>query len=87
MPAVTVPPVSALPLPSPCLSFWQQTTRSCPLLHERTTDVLPENADVVIVGSGITGALTAYELLKADNPPKSLVILEAREAVSGASGR
>ncbi|KAK0503316.1 DAO-domain-containing protein [Armillaria luteobubalina] len=69
------------------LSYWLQGVRSNPLLDHRTTDKLPEEADVVIIGSGATGAITALELLSSQNPPKSIVMLEARELCSGATGR
>ncbi|KAK0483682.1 DAO-domain-containing protein [Armillaria novae-zelandiae] len=69
------------------LSYWLQGVRSNPLLDHRTTDELPEEADVVIIGSGATGATTALELLSSPNPPKSIVMLEARELCSGATGR
>jgi glycine/D-amino acid oxidase-like deaminating enzyme len=35
----------------------------------------------------MSGTLIAYELLTRSNPPKSVVILEAREMCSGATGR
>ena len=44
-------------------------------------------ADVVIVGSGMCGAMTAHTLLSAEDRPKGVVVLEAREICSGASGR
>ncbi|KAK0459782.1 DAO-domain-containing protein [Desarmillaria tabescens] len=69
------------------LSYWLQGVRSNPLLDHRTTEELPEEADVVIIGSGATGAMTALELLSSPNPPKSIVMLEARELCSGATGR
>ncbi|MAB91712.1 MAG: FAD-dependent oxidoreductase, partial [Planctomycetes bacterium] len=40
----------------------------------------------MIVGSGITGAITAYKLLQ-EKPGASIVVLEARQACSGATGR
>jgi glycine/D-amino acid oxidase-like deaminating enzyme len=43
-------------------------------------------ADVCIVGAGFTGLWTAYELLRAD-PGLKVVVLEARYAGFGASGR
>ncbi|KAK0483681.1 DAO-domain-containing protein [Armillaria novae-zelandiae] len=55
------------------LSYWLQGVR--------------KEADVVIIGSGATGAITALELLSSPNPPKSIVMLEARELCSGATGR
>ncbi|KAJ7828063.1 DAO-domain-containing protein [Mycena olivaceomarginata] len=69
------------------LSYWLQGVRASPLLDHRTTEELPEFAEVVIIGAGMTGTLTAYELLARPNPPKSIVILEARELCSGATGR
>lgn len=35
----------------------------------------------------MTGALVVYELLHSDNPPETVVLLEARETCSGATGR
>ncbi|WWC99984.1 hypothetical protein V866_006893 [Kwoniella sp. B9012] len=69
------------------LSLWLQTVRNNPLLNHRTTEDLPKTADVVIIGSGATGSLTALSLLQSPNPPKSVVLLEARELCSGATGR
>ncbi|WWC66135.1 uncharacterized protein I206_100035 [Kwoniella pini CBS 10737] len=69
------------------LSLWLQTVRNNPLLNHRTTEDLPQSADVVIIGSGATGSLTALSLLQSPNPPKSIVLLEAREMCSGATGR
>ncbi|KAF4335256.1 gamma-glutamylputrescine oxidoreductase [Fusarium beomiforme] len=49
----------------------------------------PTSADVVVIGSGLSGALIAHQLLCSSSPskPKSVVILEARTAASGATGR
>ncbi|KAJ6626711.1 DAO-domain-containing protein [Mycena sp. CBHHK59/15] len=69
------------------LSYWLQGVRASPLINLRTTEELPKAAEVVIIGSGMSGTLTAYELLTRPNPPKSIVILEAREMCSGATGR
>ncbi|KAF8590750.1 FAD dependent oxidoreductase [Ramaria rubella] len=77
----------SFPHPNPCLSFWLQGTRSSPLLGHRTTHSLPTSADVLIIGSGLSGAATAYFLLTSANPPRSIVMLEAREACAGATGR
>ncbi|KAF5022410.1 hypothetical protein F66182_5550 [Fusarium sp. NRRL 66182] len=55
------------------------------LLGHRTTADLPTAADVVVVGSGITGAFAARELVKGGC--KNVVLLEAREACWGATGR
>jgi glycine/D-amino acid oxidase-like deaminating enzyme len=46
----------------------------------------PRTADVCIVGAGLTGLWTAYELRRAD-PSADVVVLEAEVAGFGASGR
>ncbi|KAF2441765.1 DAO-domain-containing protein [Karstenula rhodostoma CBS 690.94] len=68
------------------LSYWLQQVRSDPLLDHRTTEQLPEQADTVIVGSGISGTLIAKHHLETW-PERSVVVLEAREFCSGATGR
>lgn len=78
---------AGFPHPNPSLSFWLQGTRNSKLIEHRTTELLPDNTEVAIIGAGISGAATAYFLLKGPNPPKSIVILEAREACDGATGR
>ena len=77
-----IPP--GLPRPNPTSSYWQTPPAS--LATHRTTVEFPSSADVIIVGSGITGATVAYELLSRPQPP-SVVMLEARTACSGATGR
>lgn len=69
------------------LSQWLQNVRGNPLLDHRTTGELPQEADVVIIGSGVSGATTALALMQSQTPPKSIVMLEARELCSGATGR
>ncbi|KAI4681881.1 uncharacterized protein J4E84_007478 [Alternaria hordeiaustralica] len=68
------------------LSYWLQQVRCDPLLDHRTTDELPQQADTVIIGSGITGTLVAKHHLETF-PGKKVVVLEAREFCSGATGR
>lgn len=36
-----------------CLSYWLQGVRSNPLLDHRSSDEIPAEADVVIIGSGV----------------------------------
>lgn len=36
-----------------CLSYWLQGVRSNPLLDHRSSDDIPTEADVVIIGSGV----------------------------------
>lgn len=56
------------------------------LLGYRTTKDLPQAADVLIIGSGITGALAAH-FVKEKASHLNVTILEAREACWGATGR
>ncbi|SPJ74743.1 uncharacterized protein FTOL_04474 [Fusarium torulosum] len=64
-------------------SYWHRDP-SKQLLGHRTTDALPSTADVVIIGSGITGTFAARELVGGH---QKIVMLEAREACWGATGR
>jgi glycine/D-amino acid oxidase-like deaminating enzyme len=68
------------------LSYWLQQVRCDQLLDHRTTEILPDNVDTVVIGSGISGTLVANEHLKTW-PSRSVVIIEAREFCSGATGR
>lgn len=54
-----------------------------------SSDSVPKESDIVIIGAGISGASVAYHLLqqhKGPNPPR-ITILEARQTCSGATGR
>ncbi|OCF36345.1 hypothetical protein I316_02220 [Kwoniella heveanensis BCC8398] len=83
----TAPPHPHLPIPLGQLSVWQHSTRDHPLLNAGRDEDLPSEADVIIIGSGMCGAVTAHSLLESPNRPNSIVVLEAREICSGASGR
>jgi glycine/D-amino acid oxidase-like deaminating enzyme len=73
------------PVPNPVPSFWTATAEQ--LDDYQSSSKLPETCDVLIIGSGYAGAATAYHILK-DNPRKpSVVLLEARQICSGATGR
>ncbi|QIX02529.1 hypothetical protein AMS68_008046 [Peltaster fructicola] len=74
----------SLPHPSPTISYWQDPPSD--LADHRSTVHLPELADYVIVGSGISGVSIAYNLLL-QQPEASVVLLEARQTCSGATGR
>jgi hypothetical protein len=73
-----------LPRHNPIQSYWQDPPDE--IADCRTTPDLPEEADLVIVGAGVSGASIAYNLLSSD-PGLNIVLLEARQAASGASGR
>ena len=82
---------AGFPHPKPTLSFWLQGTRSNTLIGHRTTQTIPNAADVVIIGAGMSGAATAYNLFREHTPVggalPNVVIIEAREACYGATGR
>ncbi|KAI8721528.1 DAO domain-containing protein [Fusarium sp. LHS14.1] len=74
-----------IPVPNSTKPFWR--TQLHELDSHRSTPDLPTESDIVIVGAGFAGAALAHYLY-ADNPsPPSVMILEAREACSGATGR
>jgi hypothetical protein len=78
-----------LPSPNPTRSFWLSEPDGF-LLGHRTTEELPEYAQMVIVGSGITGASAARWLVEEEPGLASeggVLMLEAREACWGATGR
>lgn len=77
----------SLPYSDSCLSYWHRTTRAFPHLNINKSNPVPASAQYVIIGSGLTGAFTAFKLLEAGIGAEEVLILEAREAVSGSSGR
>ena len=78
---------STLPTPVSSNSFWHSEPNEF-LIGHRTTEELPAEADIVIVGSGITGTSAARYLAEDERAKgKSVVLLEAREACWGATGR
>ncbi|CAE6415870.1 unnamed protein product [Rhizoctonia solani] len=67
---------------------WLNTVPESARLPHAPQTRLPERADIVIIGSGITGALIARALLEHPNASDlKIVILEARDVCSGATGR
>lgn len=74
---------SDLPSVESTKSYWHSEP-SERLLGYRSTKDLALTADVVVVGSGITGAFAARELVEGG---RGVVMLEAREACWGATGR
>ncbi|KAH9890198.1 FAD dependent oxidoreductase [Xylariomycetidae sp. FL2044] len=72
-----------LPRDNPTQSFWQLEPDE--IADLRSTEALPERTETVIIGSGITGAAIAFNLL--NNGARDVVMLEARQACSGATGR
>lgn len=76
---------AGLPVPNSTHSYWHKEP-SQKLFGYRSTDELPASADTIIIGTGMTGSFAA-RFLKESAPSSSLVMLEAREACWGATGR
>ena len=78
-----------LPVPNSTASYWRSEPHW--LDEHRSTKELPSKADIVIIGTGIAGVSTAYHLLAKDEndntPHPSILLLEARQVCSGATGR
>jgi glycine/D-amino acid oxidase-like deaminating enzyme len=66
------------------MSYWQ--TPPADIADLQTNPSLPNYAEFVIIGSGFSGASIAYNILM-DWPDANILLLEARQAASGASGR
>ncbi|KAK3062862.1 hypothetical protein LTS18_003220 [Coniosporium uncinatum] len=77
-----IPP--GLPRSNPTVSYWQDPPDD--IADLRSTEELPNTADFVIVGSGISGACIAHNILERKQNVR-VVMLEARSACSGATGR
>jgi len=77
---------ATLPTPNSTKSYWHKDPDPA-LMGHRTTIDLPQTADYVIIGSGITGAVAARTLKETVGKDASVLMLEAREACWGATGR
>lgn len=76
---------SPFPHPQGMQSFWQKTPSD--LKDFRFTEHLPPESDIVIIGGGFTAAALVTHILDQYANPPSIVILEARQLSSGATGR
>ncbi|KIJ60575.1 hypothetical protein HYDPIDRAFT_46094, partial [Hydnomerulius pinastri MD-312] len=80
-----------LPFQEPTQSFWTYPPSS--IATYTSQDSLPTHADIVVIGSGISSASFARTLLEVDQErddasrPLHVVMLEAQETCSGATGR
>lgn len=77
-----IPP--SLPCCDPTVSYWQDPPDD--IADLRSTPELPPHPDLIVIGSGISGACIAYEYLRR-RPKARILLLEARQACSGATGR
>ncbi|KAI1360107.1 FAD dependent oxidoreductase superfamily protein [Xylaria arbuscula] len=79
---------SYLPVPNPTTPYWRTDLHH--LDSHRSTKDLPSHSDVVIIGAGISGVSVAYHLSQDDSDEgskPSILLLEARQVCSGATGR
>lgn len=76
-----------LPVSQSIIPFWR--TELHELDEHRSTETLPTECDILIIGGGYAGIGAAYHLLAGEEAVegKSIVLLEARQACSGATGR
>lgn len=70
---------TGLPVPNPTRSFWIDSPHANPLAKEGSSGPLTEDADICIIGAGITGVSSAYHLAQNLGTGKTVVILEARD--------
>lgn len=74
---------TSLPVANPTKSFWLDSSPDAnPLAAEGSTGPLTADADIAIIGSGVTGVAAAYHLaksLQSAGQQAKIVVLEARE--------
>lgn len=77
-------PLSSLPVANPTQSFWLRSANVVPAPTHGSDGPLTSDADICIIGSGITGVSAAYHLAKLfstnyGHGSVSVVMLEARD--------
>jgi hypothetical protein len=90
--AFTIPELQrppSLPVVNPSKSFWLDSTPDAnPLAKEGSSSILTQDADICIIGSGITGVSAAYHISKILQErhmqpeklkPLTVVVLESRD--------
>jgi len=66
-------------------SIWQRTLPTAPSFPPLQRDILLQaGCDTVIIGAGISGLTTAYELVRKG---RDVVVIDARQVVAGETGR
>jgi lysine/ornithine N-monooxygenase len=83
------PDAKHFPVADAIPSYWRKQVGL--IDTHRSTEHLPTRADVLIIGAGYAGASIVHHIVeeceRRDQPIPSILILEAREACSGATGR
>jgi NADPH-dependent 2,4-dienoyl-CoA reductase/sulfur reductase-like enzyme len=72
-----------LPVNNPTVSFWTVP----PVKLPAPPPALPSHVDVLVIGSGITGLSCTRTLLNKGPSSLRVLVLEARDVCSGATGR
>ena len=89
----TDPKPTTLPVPDSTRSFWLNSSADCnPLAdHGRHAPLPASTVDIAIIGTGISGVSTLHHLIqefrRTNRAVTRIVLLEAREFTSGATGR
>ncbi|KAJ6007355.1 hypothetical protein N7540_011331 [Penicillium herquei] len=76
------------PAKNPLSSYWLKEPH--PLASFRSSESVPDQCDIAIIGTGLAGVAAAYHILSVSDfgtTKPNLVLLEAREACTGATGR
>lgn len=74
------------PVANPTASFW--LTQPHHLASYRSSEQTPDECDIAIIGTGLAGVSAAYHILTDHKGPEpKVVLLDARQACSGATGR
>jgi ribulose 1,5-bisphosphate synthetase/thiazole synthase len=77
-----------LPVPTYSIPYWRTELHA--IDSHRSSESLPTQCDIAIIGAGMAGVTTAYHIckqLEMEGKEPSIVMLEAREVCSGATGR
>ena len=73
-----------LPVDSPTVPFWTVPPAQLPIDNDAP---LPSHVDILVIGSGITAVSCTRTLLRHGPPGLHVLVLEARNVCSGATGR
>ena len=87
-PADPTTKTGCFPVDGSTTPYWRSQLH--PIDQHRSTEELPAECDVAIVGSGMAGVSVVYHLTKGlteGETAPAIVMLEARQVCSGATGR
>ena len=73
------------PRSAPTRSWWLENAKGTALPADAAIAALPDTADIVVIGAGMTGSATAYWLQRLYG--RQCVVLDARGVAGGATGR